>query len=116
MSRKIGFPPLTRTLIYERSAGRCERCDEWASDVQIHHRRPRGMGSSRRPDTNTASNGVLLCGLCHRIVESHREQAYEQGFLVHQGHAPMAIPLLRRGFWVYLRDDGEIIPVLEEAK
>jgi len=64
--RLTGFSPLVRSLIYERSAGRCEICDEWASDAQLHHRRARGMGSTRRPDTNLPSNALLLCAACHR--------------------------------------------------
>lgn len=107
MSRRAtGFPPLVRTLIYERSAGRCERCNEWTSDCQIHHRRPRGAGGTRREDTNTTSNGVLLCSQCHREVESHRAKAFDDGWLVRQSHDPKATPVLRREQWVYLDDDG----------
>lgn len=106
MSRSTGFPPLVRTLIYERAAGRCERCDEWASDCEIHHRRPRGMGGSRREDTNTTSCGVLLCASCHRHVESYRAKAFDDGWLVRQSQSPKDIPVYRRGEWVLLLDDG----------
>lgn len=104
--RETGFAPMVRCLIYERSAGRCERCNDWASDCQIHHRRPRGMGGTRRPDTNTTSAGVLLCGSCHRIVESYRAQAYDDGWLVRQSQSPREVPVLRRGVRVLLDDEG----------
>lgn len=106
MRRRTGFEPLVRSLIYDRSGGRCERCNLWTSDTQIHHRRPRGMGGTLRADTNSASAGVLLCGQCHWMVESYRAQAFDDGWLVRQSHSPITVPVLRRGFWVLLDDAG----------
>ncbi|ART69090.1 HNH endonuclease [Mycobacterium dioxanotrophicus] len=114
--RQTGFPPLVRTLIYERSAGRCERCDEWASDCEIHHRRPRGAGSTRRPETNYASNGVLLCAECHRHVESYRAKAFDDGWLVRQSHDPKARRVFRREQWVFLDDEGGWRPAPEPVE
>lgn len=104
--RSTGFPPLVRTLVYERCAGRCEICDEWTSDLQLHHRRARGAGSTRRPETNYPSNCLALCMMDHLRCESHRTQAYENGWLVRQSHPPAAVPVLRRGMWVLLDDEG----------
>lgn len=101
-----GFPPIVRTLVYERCGGRCERCGEFASDCQIHHRRPRGMSGTRRPETNYPSNAGMLCEQCHRAVESHRTQAFADGWLVRQSHNPAEIPVLRRGVLVLLDDSG----------
>lgn len=106
MRRATGFPPVVRSLIYDRSGGRCEICNEWTSDLQIHHRRPRGMGGSRRPDTNLPSSGLLLCGMDHVRVESHRALAFDNGWLVRQSQTPREVQVLRRGFWVYLDDVG----------
>lgn len=107
MSRQTGFPPIVRTLVYERCAGRCEICDEWASDLELHHRRARGMGSTRRPETNMASNCLALCRMCHHgRVESYRAQAFDNGWLVRQSHQPLDVPVLRRGQWVLLDDVG----------
>lgn len=113
--RQTGFSPLVRCLIYERSAGRCERCDVWASDAEIHHRRPRGMSGTRRPETNYASNGALLCGQCHRVVESHRSKAFDDGWLVRQSHNPAEIPVLRRGVLVRLDVEGGFTEVENAA-
>lgn len=106
MSRRTGFPPLVRSLIYDRSGGCCELCGEWASDAECHHRRPRQSGGTRREDTNTASAGLLLCAACHRRVESYRAAAYDNGWLVRQSHSPLEVPVLRRGQLVYLDDEG----------
>lgn len=98
--RRTGFPPDVRAIILGRAGGRCERCGEPLSDVEVHHRRPRGAGGTRRPETNHACNGGALCGSCHRITESHRFQAYEEGWLVKQSQDPATIPVLRRGVFV----------------
>jgi 5-methylcytosine-specific restriction enzyme A len=112
MSRKqTGFSPDTKAAIFERADGRCEICAEWFSDMQYHHRRPRGMGGTRREDSNTASAGLYLCAEDHRIVEAYRVKAFDNGWLVRQSQTPTDIPVLRRGVWVELRDSGAIIPV-----
>lgn len=93
-------------MVMARARGLCERCGYGASDVQLHHRRPRAAGGSRRGDTNTPSNAAWLCGACHRHVEAYRTSAYSDGWLVRQSHSPLATPVLRLGQWVLLDDDG----------
>ncbi|WPH57747.1 hypothetical protein [Mycobacterium phage WXIN] len=76
---------------------------------QLHHRRARGAGGSRRTDTNTAANCFAICAPCHLYVESNRTEAQDNGWLVRQGHSPGATPILyRQSQWVLLRDDGSI--------
>lgn len=101
-----GVSPAVRDIVIVRARGYCERCGYGNTATQIHHRRPRAMGGSKRHDTNTASNLGLLCVACHRTVEADRAQAYEDGWLVHQGHSPSAVPVCRRGVFVWLNDDG----------
>ena len=72
-----------RAEVIARARGRCERCGTWADQGQVHHRKPRQMGGTSRPEINDASNLVLLCQLCHDDVESHRTDAYEAGWLRH---------------------------------
>lgn len=108
--RNTGFSDEVRAMIFERADGRCEICAESFSDMQYHHRRPRGMGGTRRADTNTASAGLYLCGEDHRIVEAYRVQAFDRGWLVRQSESPSEIPVERRGVSVVLRDDGSILP------
>lgn len=109
--RNTGFPDAVKAIVNERSSGCCERCSRRSWDMQHHHRRARGMGSTRRTDTNAVSACVLLCGDCHRWVESHRTQAGLDGWLVLQAHSPVAVPVVRRGVAVWLNDDGSVTPV-----
>lgn len=108
--RATGFPPAVRDLIRDRAAGNCERCGELNNvrdhGAQVHHRRPRGMGGTSRGSTSQASNGLFLCGACHRVIEDNREQALKLGQLVPQNKEPITIPVLYRGGWVLLDDEG----------
>lgn len=105
-----GFPKPVRDLIATRCQSVCERCGVSAS-VQLHHRRPRGMGGSTAPDTNTASNALALCVACHNDIESQRDEALRMGWLVRQHVKPLDIPVLRRGEWVWLEDNGQTVSV-----
>lgn len=103
-----GFPPNVRKLIQSRALCECERCTA-NNPVDIHHRRPRGAGGSKDPLTNTAANGVLLCRCCHMDIESYRETALSNGWIVRQGRDPREVPVLYRGNrFAYLRIDGSI--------
>lgn len=110
MRRLTGFSAEVKAIIFDRADGRCEICGAAFSDMQYHHRRPRGMGGTRRADTNTASAGLYLCGQDHRTVEAYRMQALDNGWLVKQSQFPTDVPVLRRGVFVLLRDNGDIIP------
>lgn len=102
-----GFSSQVRAVIHERSDRWCERCGG-ERGWELHHRRPRGAGGSRRPETNEASNGLNLCGACHRRIESNRTEAYEHGWLVHQTDDPREVPVLYRGTLVYLDAFGNM--------
>lgn len=103
-----GFPKDVRDIITARAAGACE-IGYFCRPAQIHHRRPRGAGGSKRADTNTASNGLALCQACHALVESHRTVALFYGWLVRQGNNPATVPMLRHHYeWVLLADDGTV--------
>lgn len=103
-----GFPSAVRSMAIERANGLCEKCGE-RRGVQLHHRRPRGMGSTRRYATNAASNALFLCYPCHLDIESNRDLAYENGWLVHQCDEPRWTPVLYRGMWVHLDDHGNLL-------
>lgn len=102
-----GFSRQCVAVMLDRSLGWCERCGgERINDA--HHRRPRGMGSTLRPETNQPSNGLMLGRKCHDWVESHRAESYEHGWLVHQSVDPREVPVLYRGTLVYLDDLGNM--------
>jgi len=108
-----GFPKKVRAIIEARAKGICERCQFTNVGLQIHHRRPRGMGGSKDPETNRASNGVLLCPRCHEMIERFRREFLYSGWLVLQGKHPAETPIWRNKQWVRLDDDGGITEVTE---
>jgi 5-methylcytosine-specific restriction enzyme A len=104
-------------LLRERSHGRCEMCPAPATNT--HHRRPRGMGGSKDPATNSPSNLVRLCGSgttgCHGWIERERDAARDRGWLLHQAQNPATTPILIMGpsgpfVWVLLTPDGDYEP------
>ncbi len=103
-----GFSPATRDVIYQRSDGVCERCGAGPVE-QLHHRRARGAGGSRRTDTNTPANCLAICSPCHLHIETNRTEAKDMGWLVRQGHDPEHVPVMyRRTGLVNLHPDGSI--------
>lgn len=100
--RKTGPDARTVEALFDRSGGNCERCGGFGE--QIHHRRPRGMGGTRREDANGLPALVHLCRLCHEFIESNREWAHENGWLVRQWADPAYQPVKIQGSWVQLSD------------
>lgn len=97
-----------RELVIARSYGCCESCGtqlrsagRWVGEHSFHHRRPRGMGGTNRPETNGAANLLLLCGSgttgCHGALEANRAVAYERGHLLRQTQEPAEVPV-----WVFV--------------
>lgn len=101
------FSPEVKAIVDGRSWGRCEVCGD-GRIAEYHHRRPRGAGGSKRPDTGQASNCLGLCHVCHRMIESHRTIALLLGWLVGQRVPPVAARVMWRGEWAMLTDDGQV--------
>ncbi|QZN86929.1 HNH endonuclease [Cellulomonas sp. C5510] len=110
-----GFTRATVARVVERDRGTCVRCgrpvDLSARGIawSVHHRRPRGMGGSRNPAVSAASNALTLCGSgttgCHGAVESDRDAARRQGYLVPQWRDPVDVPVLHRVHgWCWVGD------------
>lgn len=98
-----------RRALYDRADGRCEICTRTLTDAwHAHHRRPRAIGGSRLPDTNTLVNLLALCPTCHlERVEADRDWALTCGYLVRQGHDPARVAVqIHRAFWVFLTPEG----------
>ena len=102
VARKTGPDRATVEALFERSHERCERCG--SRGEQIHHRRPRGMGGTRREDTNSLAAIVHLCANCHAYIESNREWAHEHGWLVRQWADPAFQPVRIQGSWIRLSE------------
>lgn len=106
MRRRTGPSPETRDAVCVRAGMACEVCRDIYGPFHIHHRRPRGAGGTRRVDTNSPSNLLLLCTPHHLYIESYRDLARAEGRLVSQHHDPAEVPVrLHRG-WAYLTTAG----------
>jgi 5-methylcytosine-specific restriction protein A len=106
MTRRTGPTQETRDAAFERDGG-CIICGE-TYDLHLHHRRARGAGGTRRPETNGLANLIVLCAEHHRFVESHRELALDRGLLVSQHQTPQDVSLIYKGEWCHLYDDGRV--------
>lgn len=111
--RDTGPTKKTRDAVKQRANWTCERCAARRGKV-IHHRDPRGMGGSTRPEVNEASNLVFICVQCHDEVESKRHAAIGAGFLIPDGLYPTLTPIEmwhkdKFGWWL-LKDDGSAVP------
>lgn len=107
-----------RDVVRIRANGHCERCGISIVNrpASIHHRRPRGMGGTRAEGINTPENCVVLCGSgttgCHGWVESYRETAIEEGWLLprRDQRDPAEAPVFAEGDW-YLVTADALVPI-----
>ena len=106
------FPRTVKAIIDERSQGNCEICGTSAPNGQYHHRRPRGMGGTKRSETGSPVNALYLCHECHAWIESLRSHALRNGWLVKQSDDPALIHVNYRGEISTLTNDGRVIPVM----
>jgi len=108
------FSRAVKAIIDERSQGSCEICGTSAPDGQYHHRRPRGMGGTKRSETGSPVNALYLCQECHAWIESLRAHALRNGWLVSQSEDPALTPVNYRGVISTLTNEGRVIPVMPE--
>ncbi|KAB2806970.1 HNH endonuclease [Pimelobacter simplex] len=119
-----------RAIVLDRARGCCEMCGGrlhvagrgWVARHAIHHRQPRQMGGTSRPEINSPANLLLICDdgterTCHRWVESHRAEAYELGLLVRASADPASVPVLLEGGDRYLltADGGRVLLPSDEG-
>ena len=100
------FDEVTRAAAFEANLGKCAGCAKPATEV--HHRRPRGMGGSSRPEIGDASNAVPLCREHHHWAEHNREEARRIGWLLEDWQEPDGTPWWAspRGSVRWVLDDG----------
>lgn len=113
------IPARTRDSLYERAGFACERCGRTDGHFSAHHRSGRRAGGSKDPRKHALSNLVLICGdgvqLCHGHVESRRQEAISEGWIVPSWNDPAAIPIRLRFGWFHLTDDGTYSPCDREC-
>jgi hypothetical protein len=114
--RDTGPTAATVATVRLRDGEQCVRCGgachgERGRDWSIQHRRARGMGGTRRPDTNEPQSLILTCGSattgCHGHIESFRDDAEANGWGVKSNVDPLTVPVVHslHGF-VWLLADG----------
>ena len=116
----------TRQRVLKRDDGKCVRCGAIVADpdtgvpflqYSLQHRRPRGMGGSKDPVTNSLENLIVLCGSavtgCHGAVEVNRESGRRFGYAVPQWRDPAVMPVQHWQLgWAWPTPDGVWIPAL----
>ena len=107
-----GVKPIVGQLVIERDQEQCvarvTHPGKAAPGEQIHHRKPRRMGGTTQRSTNGVTNLIYLCRPCHEWIENNRDLSTDLGWLLRASQSPTEAPLLYRGVWSLLRDDGTI--------
>lgn len=103
--KHMQFTEKTRRLIRERAQDRCELCGTPVQDAQIHHRRPRGMGGTKNPESRSAANGMYVHLRCHQRIELNRADALRKGWLILQS-GDLSQPIRLHHGWAVLHEDG----------
>lgn len=116
--RSTGPDSHTVEVVLERDNWSCGCCGHGLSgergrDWSIQHRRPRRAGGDPRPDVNLPSNLFPVHGDgttgCHGRIESYRAEAYDNGWLLHDGDVPSQSPICHAVHgWCHLTDDGRV--------
>lgn len=108
----------SRAKVEARSGGMCEVgvpgvCQGQGREFQ--HRQAKGQLGQW-----TASNGLRVCGHgntdgCHGHIHSHPTEAYAKGWSVRSWDNPLTRPVLYRGQWVLLDNEGTYTPSLDQG-
>lgn len=91
-------------VVRERD-GLCFVCN--GRGTQIHHRLPRKMGGSSHHYINEPANLLLVCGDCHRDIESSRHKAMGRGLLVPGNRKPDTWPIWHGYTQTWVRHDND---------
>ena len=117
----------TRLLVLTRDGWLCQVCGRnlaaayLRGDYSLQHRRNRGMGGSKRPDTNAPANLLTTCGSatspdgCHHRIEANPVWAADRGYRIRQNQTPSQVPVLTIHGWVLLDNHGGYAPTEETA-
>lgn len=103
-----------RRLLNKRCDGACERCgfpldilDNGDYLFDLHHRQRRTQGGR-----DVLSNVAAIHAGCHTITSKSVHQdvrvATEEGWLVPAYQSPANVPLLYRGLWAQMDDEGAV--------
>lgn len=111
------FTTKQRAACWERARGHCEVCGYRLPEKgwNLHHRKGRGMGGTRRKVT--CADGLVACGSgttgCHGHIEHNRQWASDRGYVVSRWDDPLTVPVFVRGEWVLFTADGQVVEAPE---
>lgn len=111
---KLKVEDKVRFLVLARADYKCEKCGGGATGYgfSVHHRAPRQMGGSRDANLHLPANLIVLCGSgvdgCHGWIESNRDKARADGYLLFKIQNAEEIPFIDdfTNAWV-ITNDGE---------
>lgn len=103
-----------RDKLKDRSGGVCEtqvpnHCTGRA-EVCSHRKR---RSQSSRAEKWSLANVLHSCLPCEQYLTEHggTSRCWSYGWTLHPSLDPERIPVWRRGEWVWLRDDGGVVPL-----
>lgn len=94
-----------RKLLKKRSGGLCEVCPVEHEGTDWHHRIRESQGGAW-----SGSNGLRVCRARHAWITLNPYGARAKGWGLWSHDKPAAEPVLYRGEWVLLGDDGSVTP------
>jgi 5-methylcytosine-specific restriction protein A len=108
------WPALRRALL-ARCRNRCELCaGELLGRWEANHRRPKGMGGTRRADRDSLPNLTALHPHCHQWLTERPHEGRALGQFIRQHQDPAQTPLRLFGATpVLLTPEGGYAPVTE---
>jgi cytochrome c553 len=110
-----GVPVKVRDALRERSGGVCELtapgCTGQATDFAHRKKVAAGgrKGAAARAD-HVLSNALAACRSCHQNCHEAPPAAYWRGWMLHENEDPTVVPVLYRGCWSLLSNDGTVLP------
>lgn len=115
--RNTGPTQAVRDRVFARDGLACVMCGS-TYQLTLQHRRCRGAGGTRRPETNGLANLIVLCGSgttgCHGWAEANPSAARARGYRVPQHANPSDVPVIVHGVWSWLCDDGTVVPLPQQ--
>jgi 5-methylcytosine-specific restriction enzyme A len=114
---RSGIPAKVRKALALRSGGWCEIAQPGCTGqaAEFAHRKKVGAGGRKgvaKLAHDVLSNALHACWNCHhRVCHAKPKEAYTAGWMVEEWQDPVSTPVLYRGRWRWLLDDGQVVAV-----
>jgi hypothetical protein len=67
------------------------------------------MGGTKRSESGLPGNCLVVHPSCHAMIESNRQRALDNGWLVSQWRDPQTVPVKLWSGWAVITDDGSVL-------